>query len=162
MQYTLPSDNINLLKTLIGQKITKVSRQLLESDMKQENYEQMADGPTELVFSNDRVVSFFPLTEIFSVGVTNTEMHQYGDSYIYKDLTDNLFWKQRVGQAIMKVLILKSANATEKNPMEFGVEFEFENDTRACVEFIDEGEFPDTLRIIEKYEETECIKTVVE
>ena len=37
MQYTLPSDNIDLLQSLIGQKVTKVSRQLLKSDTNQEN-----------------------------------------------------------------------------------------------------------------------------
>ena len=87
-------------------------------------------------------------------------MPQYGDNHIYKDLTNNSFWKQRVNQKVVKVLILKAVNTTEKNPIEYGVEFEFENNTRACIEFIDEVEYPDTLRVIGQNEVTECIKTV--
>ena len=79
-----------------------------------ENYEQMADGPTELVFSNSKIVSFFPWTEIFSIGITQVKIEREGRCSIYKDLTDNPFWRQRVGQVIMKVIILKSTNATEK------------------------------------------------
>ncbi len=54
MQYKLPSKNIELLKSLIGQKIIKVSRQLFKNDMNCENYEQLADGSVELVFDNNR------------------------------------------------------------------------------------------------------------
>ena len=92
MQYTLPSHNVDFFKSLIGQKITNVSRRLLESDLYLENYEQMADGPTELVFSNSKIVSFFPWTEIFSIGITQVKIEREGRCSIYKDLTDNPFW----------------------------------------------------------------------
>ena len=158
MRYTLPSDNVDFFKSLIGQKITNVSRRLLESDLYLENYEQMADGPTELVFSNGKIVSFFPWTEIFSIGITQARIKREGISSIYKDLTNNSFWRQRVDRAITKVIILKSTNATEKDPMEFAIEFEFEDNIKVCIECVDD---PDSLRIIKKHEETKCTKTVL-
>ena len=159
MRYTLPSHNVDFFKSLIGQKITNVSRRLLESDLYLENYEQMADGPTELVFSNSKIVSFFPWTEIFSIGITQVKIEREGRCSIYKDLRDHPFWRQRIGQVIMKVIILKSTNATKKNPMEFAVEFEFENNIKVCIEYVDD---PDSLKIIKKNEETRCTSLVID
>ena len=89
-------------------------------------------------------------------------MNQYGDSYIFKNLTDNLFWKQRIGEAITRITIFRSIYASEDNPLEFAVEFEFKNDTKACIEYLNEGNFPDTLRIIEQNEETRCTSIVID
>lgn len=161
MQHTLPSNNIDFLRSLIGRKIIKVSRQLFKNDVNQENYEQMADGPIEFVFDNNKVISFYSWTEVESVSITNVKMIQYGDSYIYNNLTDNLFWKHRVGEVITKIIIFKSIYGSEENPLEFAVEFEFENDTKVCIEYLNEGDFPDTLRVIEENEETRCTKTVL-
>ena len=144
MQYTLPSDNVDFFKSLIGLKIIKVSRQLFKDDMNRENYEQLADGSIEFVFNNNKVISFFPWTEVESVSISDTKMNQYGDSYIYKDLTNNSFWKQRVNKTITKIVIVKSIYGSEDNPLEFAVEFEFENDTKACIEYINDEDFPDT------------------
>ena len=162
MKYTLPSDNINLFQSLIGQKVIEVSRRLLESDLALEDYEQMADGATELVFDDGRVISFFSWTEIFSVGVVaNEKIPRSGGYSIYKNLTNNSFWKQRVSQKITKVTIFKSIYATEDNPLEFGIEFEFENNLKICIEYVDGEEISDTLRVIEENEETRCTKTVL-
>ena len=161
MQHVLPSSNIDFLKSLIGLKIVKVCRQLFKDDMKGENYEQIADGPIELVFNNGNVTSFYSWLESESVCMSNTKMKQYGDSYIYKNLTDNSFWKQRVNRTITEVTLIKSIYASKENALEFAVKFEFENDIKACVEYINEGNFPDTLRVIEHNEETKCTKTVL-
>ena len=162
MQHTLPSNNIDFFKSLIGLKIVKVSRQLFKDDMNQENYQQIADGPIELVFDNDKVISFYSWLEVESVCISNTEMKQYGDSYIYKELTDNSFWKLRVNKTIKKIILIKSIYGSEENPLEFAVELEFENDTKVCIEYINEGDFPDTLRVIEKNEETRCTSLVID
>jgi hypothetical protein len=89
-------------------------------------------------------------------------MKQYGYSYIYKNLTDNSFWKLRVNKTIKKIILIKSIYGSEENPLEFAVELEFENDTKVCIEYINEGDFPDTLRVIEKNEETRCTSLVID
>ena len=74
-------------------------------------------------------------------------------------MTNNLFWRQRVGQTITEVTIIKSIYATEDNAMEFGVEFEFENGLKACIEYVDDNEYVfDALIITEQNEETRCSK----
>ena len=161
MQHTLPSNNVDFLTSLIGLKIIKVSRQLFKSDLNQENCEQMADGSIEFIFNNHKIISFYSYTEVESISVSNTKMNQYGDSYIYKDLTNNLFWKKRVNKTITKITIVQSVYASKENSLEFAVEFEFENETKACIEYINDEDFPDTLRIIEENEETECTITVL-
>ena len=157
----LPSESIELLKSLIGFKIIKVSRQLFKDDMNQTNYEQIADGSVEFVFNNKKVISFSHWLEVESVSITNAKMNQYGDSYVYKDLTNNLFWKNRINNKIVRIVLVKSIYGSEDNALEFAVEFEFENDTKACIKYINEENFPDTLRVIEQNEETRCTKTVL-
>ena len=161
MRHTLPSNNVNFLTSLIGLKIIQVNRQLFKNDMNQENYEQLADGPIEFIFNNNKVISFYSCIEVESVSISNTMMNQYGDSYIYKNLTNNSFWKQRVNRTISKIIIVKSVYGSKENPLEFAVEFKFENDTKACIEYINDADFPDTLRVIEKNEETKCTTTVL-
>ena len=163
MEYTLPSDNIDFFQSLIGQKIIEVSRRLLESDLYLKDYEQMADGATELVFDDGKVISFFSWTEIFSVGVVaNEKIPRSGKYSIYKNLTNNSFWKQRVNQKITKVTIFKSIYATEDNALEFGIEFEFENESKVCIEYVDGKEISDTLRVIKQNEETRCTSLVID
>ena len=161
MQYALPSDKIDFLRSLIGQKIVKVSRQLFKSDLNQENYEQLADGSVEFVFENGKVLSFLSWVEIESVRIADVKMPKWGDSYIYKELTKNSFWRQRVNQKIDKITIFKSIYASGDNALEFAIEFEFENKTKACIEYLNEENISDTLRVIEENEETRCTQTVI-
>ena len=161
MQHTLPSNNIDLLKSLIGHKIVKVSRQLFKSDMKQENYEQLADGSVEFVLDNGRIISFLPWVEIESVRIADVKMPEWGDSYVYKELTNNSFWQHRVNHKIEKITIFQSIYASGENALEFAIEFEFENKSRVCIEYLNEGDFPDTLRVLEKNVETRCTETVI-
>ena len=159
MQYTIPSHNLDLFQSLIGQKITNVSRRLLESDLDLENYEQMGDGPTELVFSNGQIVAFYSWVRILSIGITQERIERQGMASVYKDITNNSFWKERIGQTISKIVIAKSIYATEKNAMEFAIEFEFENNMKVCIEHTDN---PDSLIVTEENKETKCTKTVLE
>ena len=161
MQHTVPSNNVDFLTSLVGLKIIKVTRQLFKNDMNQENYEQFADGPIEFIFNNNKVISFSSYIEVESISISDTKMNQYGDSYVYKDLTNNSFWQQRVNKTITKIIIVKSVYGSKENPLEFAVEFEFENDTKACIEYINDEDFPDTLRVIEENEETRCTTTVL-
>ena len=162
MQYILPSNSINFLKSLVGRKVVGVSRQLFQDDMNQENYEQMADGSVEFIFDDCKAISFYPWTEICSIGITNVKTKQYGDSYIYKNLTDSTFWQQVIRQSIAKIIIYKSIYASEDNPLEFAIEFEFENSKKVCIEYLSEENFLDTLRVIEQNKETRCTSIVIE
>lgn len=167
MKYTLPSNNIACLKSLIGQKIIEVNRRVFKSDLSLKNYEQMADGLTKLVFSNNTIISFFPWTEINSVGVAKVETDRCdGEDSILKNTTNNSFWQKRVNQTITKITIIQSVYASAENPSEFAVEFEFANDKKICIEYINEEKFAgiivfDSLIIIKQNKEIKFVKTEI-
>lgn len=122
------------------------------------NFEQMADGTTEIKFDNNKGVCFVAITEANSVGVIEETLQFTGSSYIIFNVTNNIFWKERVNQTISKIEILKSKYASDDNPSEFAVEFQFKNSKCVCIEYLNEEEFPDTIRVIEKYEDDQCIR----
>lgn len=118
----------------------------------------MADGTTEIKFDNNKVVCFVAITEGNSVGVTEKSLQIPGSSYLILDVTNNKFWQQRINRNIDKIEVLKSQYASENNPSEFAVEFQFTNGNYACIEYLDEEECPDTIRVIEKYDGGQCIR----
>ncbi|ELS01074.1 hypothetical protein Xen7305DRAFT_00007750 [Xenococcus sp. PCC 7305] len=160
-KYTLPSTNIDLLKSLIGKKIVKVRRQIIKNEMRLENFEQEADGPVELTFDDDKVISFIDWTEPISVGVADGEMTIYGGGYFLMELTNNSFWQQRIGQKIVQVTILKILTPSPNFPGEFGIEIEFENNKKVSIEYIDDSECPDIIKVLEKYDELPCNKQIL-
>lgn len=87
----IPSANRELLESLVGKSIIRAKRQIFKSDCNLVNYEQMADGSTELLFSDGQTVSIFSLTEILSVGITKLQVIANNDSYFIKDVTNNSF-----------------------------------------------------------------------
>lgn len=161
MKPTIPSQNIEFLKSLLSKSIISVKRQIFESDMDLNNYEQIADGATELKFNNDKFICFFAITEINSIGINENLMQPSGSSYIILNLSNNLFWQQRINQEIEAIDILQSNYASADNPSEFGVELKFKNGNYVCIEYINEEDFPDTIRILEKYEGPQCIRRTI-
>ncbi len=161
MKPTIHSQNTELFKSLISKRIISVRRQVFDSDMDLDNYERMADGPTEFKFDNDKIVCFFAITETNSVGITDDVMQRYGSSYITLNLSSNLFWQQRINQEVEAISILQSRYASTDNPSEFGVEFKLKNGTCLCIEYLDEENFPDTIRVLEEYKGPQCIRRII-
>lgn len=157
MSSTLPSKNIEVLKSLLSKKIISVKRQLFKDDMDLDEYQQNADGPIEFRFDDNTVVHFFANTEMFSVGVIAEAMPNYGDSYEYLDVSKNPFWSVRVNQEISKITFLKSSNWSEGYPSEFGIEILFGNGKKVLIEYLDEEEYPDMIKLAEHYTGQNCI-----
>ncbi|MCY7276701.1 MAG: hypothetical protein LH702_23940 [Phormidesmis sp. CAN_BIN44] len=158
MKLEIPSKNLDILKHLHGRSIIQVSRQILKSDMDLNDFEQMADGATEVKLDDDKVLHFYALPEINSIGIQEGSMSKCGDSYTFLDVTNNDFWKIRIGKTIAEVSILKSKYASTDNPSEFGIELKLESNVEVYFEYLDEEDFPDTIRLTGKYTGAECFK----
>lgn len=152
MKPSLPSHKPEFFQSLINTKILSIRRHILRSDLDLENFEQMADGTTEIKFDNNKVVCFVAITEANSVGIIEKTLPSPGSSYLMLEVTTNNFWRPRINQDIQKIEILKSLYASENNASEFGVEFQFTNGYHMCIEYLNEEDFPDTIRVIEQYE----------
>ena len=144
---SLPSKNAAFLKSIIGKSIISVSRQIFTEDMDLEDFQQNADGPVEITLSNRTTIHFFADTDRFSVGVTVGRMPTYGDSYTPINVTNNSFWKTRANQEISSIKIHQLQNNDANYPNEFAIEFLFSNGQSAILEYIDEENFPDMLRV---------------
>lgn len=151
MRETLPSQNIELLRSFLGKKIVSVKRQLFKDDMYLEEYEQNADGPIELSFNDGTVAHFVAKIETYSVGVLAGGMPRYGSSYAQFDVSNNIFWRDRVDQQIRQVAILRASDWSEDYPSEFGIDILFENGSTVLIECLDEQECPDMIKVAEKY-----------
>lgn len=157
MNCILPSQNIDLLKTLLGKKITSVKRQIFKDDMDMEAYQQNADGPIEFRLDDNTMVHFISETETFSIGVVSGEMPRYGNSYLLVDVSDSPFWHDRIRQEISQIVYLKSSEWSEDYPSEFGVEIVFANGKKILIEYLDEENYPDMMRVADQYVGKPCI-----
>ena len=157
MNCSIPSRNPELLKKLLGKKIVSVKRQLFEGDMDLFDFEQSADGPIELTINDVSKIHFFAKTEAASVGVASGGMNHYGDSYEQRDVSNNTFWAERLGQEIKQILLLKTTDSSEECPGEFGVELFFSSGVGVLIEYRDEENYPDMIRVSESYSGQPCI-----
>lgn len=157
MSNTIPSQNMSLFMALLGKRITSVKRQLFKYDMDLPEYEQNADGPIQFITDDGSIVHFIADTETFSIGIASGEMPRYGDSYELKDVSSNSFWGGRIGQDIKQIILLKSKDWSEDYPCEFGVEISFANGTKVLIEYIDEEDYPDMIKVADHYTDQPCI-----
>jgi len=158
MTSRLPLHNSAILKSLLGKKIVSVKRQLFQGDMDLPEYEQNADGPVELKFSDGAVMHFIADTEKISIGIVLGEMPIYGDSYVFQDLSTNVFWLGRIDQEITKFTLFKSSDYSYEYPSEFGIEISFSDGKRALIEYKDEEDYPDMVVVADHYSGKACIK----
>ena len=158
----IPSANWRLLKSLVGKSIIRVKRQIFKSDLNLRNYEQMADGYTELLFNDGQTINIFALTKILNVGITKCQVIANNDSYVIKDVTSNSFWQQRINREIIRIVISKSIYASEIYNSEFGLQIEFQNNTQLIFEYLSEENCLDTIRIISNYNATPYKKIVIQ
>ena len=154
---TLPSKNLNLLRNLLKKTIVSVKRQLFKGDMDLTDYEQNADGPVEFIISDSSAIHFVADTERFSIGVVSGEMPVYGDSYKLADTSNNSFWNERIGQEIKKLTLFKSFDHSEDYPSEFGVEISFVNRKKVLIEYKDEDDYPDMIKVVDNYTGQPCV-----
>lgn len=153
MKTICPSRNVTILRSMLGRTIIAVKRYLFEGDMYRENYQQSADGAVEISLDNGCSVHFVAEPETFSVGVMTGPMPRYGESYVLADVTDNSFWHSRVGQKIDWIRIHKAPSGTEECPEEFGLCFFLSNQESICIEYFDEQDYFDSIRVVAKHAE---------
>lgn len=150
VDYCYPCDAKRLLVPLRGRRIAIVRRQVLLSDYDELPHrirDEESDGPTELVFDNDTAIHFVPDTEQMSVKVGAGRMPTWGSHFSPIEPTANSFWAQRVGSPVAAVHALISKYATVDNRSEFAVELQLEGGLRVVVEYVNDEEHPDTLRL---------------
>jgi len=152
MSNSLPSNQLDLLRSILGASIFSVMRQIFKSDFDLQDYQKNADGPIELKFDTVDSIYFDANAEGFSVGVNAGGMPRYGESYVLSNVGRNSFWSDKINQKICNISYLKSSDFTEDYPCEFGIRMHFENGSSVVFEYVDEMEFPDTLRIVEKHD----------
>lgn len=141
----------SLFKSILNSKIVRVRRQLYDGDFDVFDYEQNADGPVELDFDNGVTLYFAADTESFSVKVGVGAMPIYCESYKLLDLSNNDFWRLRVGKIVDGVSVLKGADSDSVYLFEFGVELLLAGGISVLVEYLDSSEFPDMIKVSEKY-----------
>ena len=152
-----PTQNIDLLKMLLGKRLISARRQLFKHDMELNDYEQSADGPLELRFSSDLILHFFAITETFSLGVAPGEMPRYGDSYIDTDVTYNKFWGKRIGNEVSRIAILTSLDGGKRHRCEFGIKIELKNRLDILIQYLDEEDSPDMIMVTDGRSSQPCM-----
>ena len=162
MNNTLPSRSLRSLKNLLNKRLVSVKRQLFRGDMDFPDYEQNADGPIEFTISDGLAIHFVANTEAYSVGIASGEMPPYGNSYDLMDVSSNSFWSERVGQKITQVTILKSTDCSDDYPCEFGIAISFANGKKVLIEYMDEEEHPDMIKVAGKYTGRPCVRQQVD
>lgn len=150
MKKSLPSENIRACRDLIGTKIVAVRRQLFIGDFDLPDFEQNADGPVELTFDNGAVLTMFADTERLSLTVEFNRMPKLGEGYIPVDVSQNAFWRDRLNAPVLDLIIIQSANPSEQYPCEFAVQFSLQGGLNVAVEYLNEEELPDMVRVVEQ------------
>ncbi|MDP1696380.1 MAG: hypothetical protein Q8L45_01110 [Xanthomonadaceae bacterium] len=162
MNNTLPSQNMSIFTTLLGKRITSVKRQLFKHDMDLPGYEQNADGPIQFIINDGSIVHFIADTETFSIGIVSGEMPRFGSSYELRDVSNNSFWSGKVGQEIKQIALLKSKDWSKDYPCEFGIELSFSYGETALIEYLDEEDYPDMIKVADHYTGQPCIVQLVD
>jgi hypothetical protein len=161
MEYWLPSE-FKQLPTMIGDKIIKAKRQILISDKNIPYYEQNADGPIEIRLKSGLMFHIISHTEGNSILIKEGQMPKYEKYFEEVNVSENSFWKVRLNKTIKNIFILKSLYAEHDNPSEFGIELLFDDSNSLIIEYLDEEDWPDMMRITGRYEGPSCKKINVE
>ncbi len=155
--YRFPSKSNALLAKLINKKIIKVRRQILKNDIKlYQNFEQNGDGPVEIQLQDGFLVHFIGYTERCSILLKQGPMPDYGKFYKNIDVSHTHFWQQRLNKSINNIIILEDTDSIDI--CEFGIEVYIDNASPFVIEYINEEEWPDMIRITEHKEYFHCQK----
>ncbi len=115
---------MELLRAIIGRKITRVRRYLLASDydaLAPEVRDQDTDGSVELQFDNRLILHFLPNANWSSLMVGEGELPEWGGGYFLKDVSASEFWNERINREVTDLRILVGLAANESYPCEFGL-----------------------------------------
>ncbi|WP_144408941.1 hypothetical protein [Chromobacterium vaccinii] len=137
---------LNLL-SLVGKSIVGVERQILQADIDMQDADCLADGPTQITFSDGQILSVYGDTESQGVVANFEEMHIFGPSYI-KIIPSGGFWKDRLGVSICDFALWYFMEANSIVSVNFGIEFVFENGLSMIFEYVDNESVSDSIQVV--------------
>lgn len=164
MTFSIPSQASQLANSLIGRRIIRVRRYVLRSDydiLPRVARDEESDGPVELALDDGRFISVVSDTESMSVEVAALSLPVFGDSYVYINPGDNIYWSERLHREINAVALLRSRHASNAYPSEFGFELGLGDGLRVLCEYISDEEHTDTLRLRSEYSGPECERVIL-
>ncbi|HYF78802.1 MAG TPA: hypothetical protein VD973_16835 [Symbiobacteriaceae bacterium] len=137
----LPLSCRSLLSQMKGKRLERVTRTLLPCDyeaLPAEERDELSDGSLDLFFEGGLHICLWSYTEPMSVGVVPDPLPV--PDWVYRDVSENGFWKERVGQIVVGVTVLKAPvydmkGTTEVCPSEFGLLFDLSEGGRFLVEY---------------------------
>lgn len=146
MKHTIvSSESKSLIQQLPGLKISKCLRHFtvgINEEVPIEIQEQESDGDTCLVFSNGLIVNFHAHTEEFSITMSILEVPTGGKCFV--DVSDNAFWKTKIGIEINEVSFLNGDY--RDNP--YGIEFKLENNEKFEIIYISNNKWDFDLIVV--------------
>ena len=148
----IPTDYAAHLKGILGNRLLSVVRWLYQEDRDRQDFDESADGPTSLFFESGLVLHVEPAPELESLKLSGGDTRDYSGSYHRTDVSKNSFWSQRIGQRVSQIEVFRSKYSSPTFPAEFGLQLTFENDLTVALEYINDEDWPDTLRIRAKIE----------
>ncbi|WP_158300655.1 hypothetical protein [Chromobacterium sp. ATCC 53434] len=135
------------LLSLTGKSIVEVERQILQADIDMEDADCLADGPTQIIFSDGQILSIYGDTESQGVIAAFEEMKIFGPSY-EKIIPNSSFWKDRLGVSISDLALWYFVGNGSEGGVNFGIEFVFANGLSMIFEYVDNGFVCDSVQVV--------------
>lgn len=146
-----PYMDTRVLEGILGKRLISARRQLYKDDFFMENYEQEADGPVELAFSDGGCVHFVIRDSWMSVGAVDGPMPKYGEGYQFSDVSNNAYWNKRVRSVVARVDVFSSKIRSRHFPCE-SVKITFDNMLHTNIVYNDMENNQTDAMIIADYE----------
>jgi len=153
------------LGSLLGKKIVQVKRQLFANDYAfydPEIRDQESDGPTEFRTADGVVFHVVSNTEQMAIEVMLGPAPRFGECFVSRDVTPNVFWSSRTNKSIAGVDALQSLYSPDESQFAFGLEVFFTDAESFVIEYLSDEEHQDQLRITGPYAGPPCRRVPLE
>ena len=128
----------DLIKNLVTLKITKCFRLFYNDEyhfLSKETMFSKSDGNIYIQFSNNKLLAFYAYTEEFTIYMESIENDGIPNNVI--DITDDVYWKEKIGQTIISTKYL----FCKKNKIPYGIELYLSNKEKVSIEYSGENEY---------------------
>jgi len=142
-----PTEIPDILQSFLGCKIVEVRRFLFKDEynrLPSDSKDESSDGLTVFKLESGQYFFVVPVTENAGIKIGLGNVTNQSDLSFEKDVTENLFWKERLG-VLKKIEVLSEP----QNNNEFALQLVFENHKKAVIQYIDNDNFFDSLIVSE-------------
>lgn len=142
-----PNEIPEILQSFLGRKIVEVRRFLFKDEynrLPSDSKDESSDGLTVFKLESRQYFFVVPVTENAGIKIGLGNVTNQSDLSFEKDVTENLFWKERLG-VLKKIEVLTEP----QNNNEFALQLVFENHKKAVIQYIDNDNFFDSLIVSE-------------